>query len=146
MTNQPLRKAMGRPDIAARMVQWAVELSQFDINYRPRTAIKARALADFVVEFTVADQDLESDYWTMYIDGLLASSMGGVGVILLSPKKYIIKYIVQLQFLATNNEAEYETVLTSLRVAKALGVRNLKLNEQQIRGQRGQDEEVPSNK
>ena len=95
MTNQPLRKAMGRPNIAARMVQWVVELSQFDVNYRPKTAIKARALADFVVEFTVADQDLESDYWTMYTDGLLVSSMGGVGVILLSPKKYIIKYIVQ---------------------------------------------------
>ena len=28
----------------------------------------------------------------------------------------------------TNNEVEYEVVLTSLRVAKALGVRNLKLN------------------
>ena len=28
----------------------------------------------------------------------------------------------------TNNELEYEVVLTSLRVAKALGVRNLKLN------------------
>lgn len=27
-----------------------------------------------------------------------------------------------------NNEAEYEAVWTSLRVAKALGVRNLKLN------------------
>ena len=27
-----------------------------------------------------------------------------------------------------NNEAEYEAVRTSLRVAKALGVRNLKLN------------------
>ena len=28
----------------------------------------------------------------------------------------------------TNNEAKYEVVLTSLRVAKALGIRNLKLN------------------
>ena len=27
-----------------------------------------------------------------------------------------------------NNEAEYEAVLTDLRVVKALGVRNLKLN------------------
>ena len=29
--------------------------------------------------------------------------------------------------MATNNEAEYEAVLTGLRIAKALGVRNLKL-------------------
>ncbi|XP_075654649.1 uncharacterized protein LOC142624784 [Castanea sativa] len=54
--------------------------------------------------------------------------MGGVGVVLLSPEKDFLKYRVQLQFPATNNEAEYEVVLTGLRIAKALGVRNLKLN------------------
>ena len=49
-------------------------------------------------------------------------------MILLSLKKEILKYEVQLQFLATNNKAKYESVLTGLRIAKALGVRNLKLN------------------
>ena len=62
MTDQPLRKAMGRPDAIRRMIQWAVELRQYNVNYRPRTAIKAQTLADFIAEFTVADQDLESDY------------------------------------------------------------------------------------
>ena len=76
----------------------------------------------------MVDQDPESDYWTVYTDGSSASGMGGVGVILLSLEKYILKYKVQLQFLATNNEAKYKAVLTGLRVAKALGVRNLKLN------------------
>ena len=55
MMDQPLRKAMGKPDAVGRMVQWAVELSQFNIDYRPRTEIKAQALADFVVEFTITD-------------------------------------------------------------------------------------------
>ena len=41
MTDQPLRKAMGRPNAMGRMVQWVVELSQFDFDYRPRIAIKA---------------------------------------------------------------------------------------------------------
>ena len=54
--------------------------------------------------------------------------MGGVGVILFSPEKDVPKYGVQLQFPVTNNEVEYEAVLMGLRVAKALGVRNLKLN------------------
>ena len=62
MTDQPLQKAMGRPNAAGRMVQWAVELSQFDVDYRPRTAIKAQALANFVVEFTTAEEDPESRY------------------------------------------------------------------------------------
>ena len=80
------------------MVQWAVELSQFDVDYRPRTAIKAQALVDIVAEFTIAEQDPKSDYWTMHIDGSVASGMGGVGVILSSPEKDILKYGVQLQF------------------------------------------------
>ena len=64
----------------------------------------------------------------VYMDGSSTAGVGGVGVILLSPKEDILKYKVQLQFLATNNEAKYKAVLTGLRVAKALGVRNLKLN------------------
>ena len=49
-------------------------------------------------------------------------------MILLSPEKYILKYKVRLQFPAMNNEAEYVAILTGLRFAKAMGVRNLKLN------------------
>ena len=105
-----------------------MELSQFDVDYRPRMVIKVQALANFVAEFTMADQHPESDYWTMYTDGSSASGMGVVRVILLSLEKDLLKYRVQLQFPATNNEAEYEAILTSLRIAKALGVRNLKLN------------------
>ena len=39
----------------------------------------------------------------------------------------MLKYGVQLKFLATNNEAEYEGILTRLRVEKALGAKNLLL-------------------
>ena len=39
----------------------------------------------------------------------------------------ILKYWVRLQFLAINNEARYEAVLASLRVARALGVKNVRL-------------------
>ena len=64
----------------------------------------------------------------MYIDGSSALGMGGVGVIILSLEKDLLRYGVQLQFPATNNEVEYEVVLMGLRIAEALGVRNLKLN------------------
>ena len=85
---------MSRPDAVGRMVQWAMELSQIDIDYRPRTTIKAQTLADFVVEFTMTDQDLESGYWIVYTNGSSTTGVGGVGVILLSPEKDILKYEV----------------------------------------------------
>ena len=66
MMDQPIKKSMNKPKAAGRMVQWAIELSQFDIKYHPKTAIKAQALADFIVEFTIPDDDSltnETERW-----------------------------------------------------------------------------------
>ena len=53
MMDQLIKKSKNKLEAAGRMVQWAIELSQCDIEYYPRTAIKAQALADFIVEFTL---------------------------------------------------------------------------------------------
>ncbi|XP_050256370.1 uncharacterized protein LOC126701950 [Quercus robur] len=110
------------------MVQWAIELSQFDIEYHPRAAIKAQALADFIAEFTLPDEEGttdEVDKWTIQTDGSSAQKRGGVGVVITTPDGEVMKYGVQLEFPATNNEAEYEGILTGLRLGKALGAKNL---------------------
>ena len=63
---------MNKSESIGRMVQWAVELSQFDIKYHPRTTIKAQVLADFIVEFTILDQEEiqdELDRWMIQTDG-----------------------------------------------------------------------------
>ncbi|KAL0415445.1 UNVERIFIED_CONTAM: hypothetical protein Slati_3376400 [Sesamum latifolium] len=49
-TNIPLKQTLGKPDNSGRLVKRAVELSEYDISYMPRTTIKAQALADFVSE------------------------------------------------------------------------------------------------
>ncbi|KAK0593738.1 hypothetical protein LWI29_028506 [Acer saccharum] len=41
-----------KPEVSGRLTKWAIELSEFDVEYLPRTAIKAQAVADFVAEFT----------------------------------------------------------------------------------------------
>jgi len=128
MTDQPIKKSMNKPEAAGRMVQWAIELSQFDIEYHPRAAIKAQALADFIAEFTLPDEDGitdEVDKWTIQTDGSSAQKRGGVGVVITTPDGEMMKYGVQLKFPATNNEAEYEGILTGLRLGKALGAKNL---------------------
>ena len=53
MANQPIKKEMSKPEVAVRMVQWVIELSQFDIKYRSRTAIKSQVLASFIARFTL---------------------------------------------------------------------------------------------
>jgi len=52
LTNHPLKKAMNKLEAARRLIQWAIELSEFDVRYQPRNAIKAQVLVDFITEFT----------------------------------------------------------------------------------------------
>ena len=59
MMDHPLKKAMNKLEAAGQLIQWAIKLSEFDIRYQPRNAIKAQALADFIVEFTPNHGDLD---------------------------------------------------------------------------------------
>ena len=111
-------------------MQWAIELSQLDIEYKPRTVIKAQVLDDFIIEFTLSEDENvwdRSTLWTIHTDGLSVQKMGEVGVIITSPEEDILKYEVQLQFLTTNNKAKYEAILMGFKVARSLGVRNVLL-------------------
>ena len=73
MTDHPLKKAMNKLEAAGRLIQWAIELSEFDIRYQPRNEIKAQALADFIAEFTPSYDDLSevenSKKWIICMDG-----------------------------------------------------------------------------
>ena len=109
---------MNKPEAIGRMVQWAIELNQFDIEYHPRTAVKAQALANFIAEFTIPEQvGDQEDLWMINTDGSSTQKGGGAGVVITFPEKDVLKYGVQLKFAITNNEAEYETLLTGLGIA-----------------------------
>ena len=43
---------MSSPEAARRMALWAIELSEFDVRYRPRTSMKGQAVADFIAKYT----------------------------------------------------------------------------------------------
>ena len=139
MTDQPIRKMMNKIDAAGRLIQLAIELGQFNIEYWPRAAIKAQVLADFIAEFTYPykEKELPMETWTVQTDGSTMKKVGGAGVVLISLENEMLKYAVRLQFSATNNEVEYEALQTGLSLAKALGAKNLivQADSQQIIGQ-----------
>ena len=58
LTDHQLKKAMNKLEAAGRLIQWAIELSEFDVRYQPRNAIKAQILADFIAEFTPSQEEL----------------------------------------------------------------------------------------
>ena len=52
LTSYPIRVVLHKPYASRRLLKWVVELSGFDIEYRPRSAIKGQVLADFIVELS----------------------------------------------------------------------------------------------
>ena len=54
-TEYPMKQILHKPKTSGRLIKWAIELSEFDIRYKPRTTIKGQILADFIMEFTPAE-------------------------------------------------------------------------------------------
>ena len=61
----------------------------------------------------------------MYFDGSLKLDGGGAGILFISPKGEQLKYVLQILFEVSNNEAKYEVLLHRLRLAISLGVKRL---------------------
>ena len=71
LTDLPLKRAMSSPEATGRMALWEFELSEFDVQYRPRTAVKGQIVADFIAEYTQSEgkgaEGLE--LWSIHTDG-----------------------------------------------------------------------------
>ena len=65
------------------------------------------------------------EHWVMYFDGSLKLDGGGAGVLFISPKGEQLKYVFQILFKVSNNEAKYEALLHGLRLAVSLGIKRL---------------------
>ena len=115
LTNQPLRNVLHKPDITGRMLQWAIELSEYGIDYQPRLSLKGQVMADFIAELPEARAlDKEStpdDWWSLHVDGASRSSGSGVGL-LKAPTEERLEQSIRLDFPASNNEAEYKVILS----------------------------------
>ena len=121
-------------------MKWAIELTEFDLHFEPRHVIKSHVLADFMTEWTPADDpnpspdsslpksgedpnsDIRIGHWVMHFDGSLNLQGAGAGITLTSPSGDVLKYIVQ-----------YEGLLAGLRAAAGMGIcRLLVLGDSQL--------------
>ena len=63
----------------------------------------------------------EPTCWKVYVDGATNQRGSGVGLALISLKRITIEKSLRLDFLATNNEAEYEALLEGMSMVQKLG-------------------------
>lgn len=82
-------------------MKWAMELSEFDISYKPRASIKGHALADVMVEFgeaqdTVMDvEPSDPSAWNLFVDESSDDTSSRAKIILINPEGYKLNYAIR---------------------------------------------------
>ena len=96
LMDRPLRRAMSSPEAAGQMALWAVKLNEFDIQYRPRTAIKEQAVADFIVKFAQSEDKGEENaaQWNIHTDRSSNRRVRGAGVVIQTSEGDKIEYMI----------------------------------------------------
>ena len=132
-TEFPMKQVLHKQETSGRQMKWAIELSEFDIRYKPKTAIKGQVLADFIMEFTSAEPAKNAQtvtdlsIWKLYVDGAANAQGSGAGLILTSPEGIDIEYALRFGFHTSDNEVEYEAVIAGLNLAHSLEVDRLEI-------------------
>ena len=132
-TECPMKQVLHKPETSGRLMKWAIELSEFDIIYKPKIAIKGQILVGFVMEFTLAEPVENAQtptnllIWKLFIDGATNAQGSGAGLILTSPEGIDIECALRFGFRAFNNEAEYEAVIAGLNLAHSLEIDQLEV-------------------
>jgi hypothetical protein len=144
VTSYPLRAILHNSNAMGNITKWAAELARFQLDFQPRHAIKSQVLADFVAEWTPTPSvpggpDHSSDpqllevrapvftrpHGMLFFNGSARNKKAGAGVVLIDPNGEQVKYMVLLDFEATNNMEEYEALIFGVIAVLSLGVRQL---------------------
>ena len=74
-----------------------------------------------------------TDLWILYVDGSSITSMSRADIILTTSDRMVVEYALWFAFPASNNEAEYEALITGLKLVKELEAQKLKVfNDSQL--------------
>jgi ribonuclease HI len=130
LTDFPLKQILHKSKTSGRIIKWAIELREFNLEYVPKHSVKGQAVADFIAEFTdvaVEQRSKKDDLWTFNVDGSANKRCGRAGVIVKSLEGQGLRYAIRLGFKVTNNKAKYEAMIAGLAIATDLGAQNVEI-------------------
>ncbi|XP_026419951.1 uncharacterized protein LOC113315920 [Papaver somniferum] len=148
LTKSSIESVLDNAARSGRISKWSAQIKQFDIFYETRTAVKAQAVADFLADFHLDDEDkiedipgMEEDRedpsdlletciptrWEVFVDGSSNKDGSGLGLVFTTPKGKKMVHSFRIEFKATNNVTEYEAVIHALRMIVEMGIHDIRL-------------------
>lgn len=122
---------MHKPDLTGCMTKWILDLSEYQVEFKPQYAIQAQVLANFLVENTLlsamehGDSAHELDSrkaWVMYVDGSARQEHKKLIFDLQNSDRMEFSYALKYTFSVSNNESEYEALLARLQMDAAMNI------------------------
>ena len=108
------------------MARWAIKLSEFDIQYKPRLALKGQVLSAFLAELHQPDMVQDNDgWWILTVDRASCQMGAGVDLQLKAPTRDRVEQVIRLDFPAFNNETKYEAILAGIDLAQSVSLEKL---------------------
>ena len=99
----PLKYLLSKAALTGCLDKWMMILSEFDIQYVERKAIKGQAIADQLADFPLEDTiPIQAEFpnasimyvtervWKLFFDGSHAQNGARAGVLFISPHGYMI--------------------------------------------------------
>ncbi|RDX71697.1 rnhA, partial [Mucuna pruriens] len=141
----PIKYILEKPALTGRIARWQMALSEYDITYVSRHAVKGGALADHLTYHPLVESQplahkfpdeyiMQADEkprpkneWAMWFDGASNILGNGIGVVLASPTDQYFPFAANLGFACTNNMAEYEACTMGLTMALEYQVKRLRV-------------------
>ncbi|PKI72162.1 hypothetical protein CRG98_007431 [Punica granatum] len=140
----PPKYLLDSPSSIKNISKGRCQLTEYDIEYVPRTSVKGQAIVDHLAEFPIEDDTpINSDFpdegtlqvdseenkfaWKMYFDGVVNSTGSGIGAVLISLDGRYYPIAAKVDFPCTNNVAEYETCILGLKAAIDFKVKELEV-------------------
>ena len=127
--------------LSGRILQWLLQLSQYDLKAGMPKAVKSQAIADLLAQFPgeeefplddevrgeVAMAEEVKEQWVMKFNGSSTTRLGGVGVVLYHEEDKAVALSFKLEFPCSNNTVEYEAYLTGLATTLEMGIKHLRV-------------------
>ncbi|KAK2370658.1 hypothetical protein QL285_083688 [Trifolium repens] len=125
-----IKHMLAKPILHSRIGKWALALTEYSLTYKPLKAVKGQIVADFIVDHSLVEMPQEYvdiQPWILYFDGSKHKHGTGIGILIISPTKVPTKFKYKINGLCSNNEVEYEALITGLEILKDLGAKNIKI-------------------